>query len=98
MRSACMRIFIALLSLFSALSSTASAEQRAYRLDRPSAALQFSVQQFGMTVHGAFTEFDATLAFDNDKPQDADLNVEIQTASVRAGMSTAGMRHAFDAG
>ncbi len=97
MRFGRMRMIIGALALAFALHTAASAEERAYRLDRQNAALQFSLTQFGFKTRGAFTDFDAALAFDRERPQDATLSVEIRTGSVEAGVATGAMRRAFDA-
>lgn len=86
-----------MIALVLALAAPAEAQVQAYRLDRAHASLHFSMRQFGVPWGGVFTDFDAALAFDRARPQDARLDVTIRAASVQAGAGATAMRRAFEA-
>jgi polyisoprenoid-binding protein YceI len=92
-----MRRALATCALILALSAPARADTLAYRLDQPHAALHFAMRQFGMPWGGRFANFDAALAFDHARPEDARLSVVIRANSLNAGAGTATMLRAFEA-
>lgn len=73
------------LSLFGVLVSTGSVSAADYNIDTKGshAFVQFRVQHLGFSwLYGRFDEFSGTFSYDENKPENASIKVDISTASV----------------
>ena len=59
-----------------------------WKLDKTHSSISFAIRHMMVTtVHGRFTDFDATLNFDPDRPQKAHVQATIRTESIDTGVS-----------
>ena len=74
------------LALACGLASHAMAAQETYQLEKTHVDLLFSINHAGFTEkHGAFRELDATLQFDEQKPENSHVTVTVKTDSIDTG-------------
>lgn len=76
-------IVLALTLLAATAPSARAAEYRQVQADK--SAIQFTYQQMGVKVDGAFKKFNATLNFDPSKPAAAKATLDVDLASIDSG-------------
>ncbi len=69
------------LAAFSFLA-VSSVRAEVYGFDKAHSQIGFAVRHILSPVHGEFKDYDGTIHFDPKKPEDARINVTIQTASI----------------
>jgi polyisoprenoid-binding protein YceI len=59
-----------------------------WKLDLAHSSISFAIRHMMVTtVHGRFTDFDATLQFDPDHPEDASVKATVRTESIDTGVA-----------
>jgi polyisoprenoid-binding protein YceI len=77
------RLSMALLGAAIALSSAASAADYVIDTERSHASINFRIKHLGFSwLTGRFDDFNGTFAFDDSKPENSTVKVEINTDSV----------------
>lgn len=80
------KVLALLLSMFAAGGSAFAADE--YKIDPVHSSVGFKVKHMGLsTVHGRFTDFSGTIAYDDKDPSKSSVNVTIKTASINTDVA-----------
>jgi len=77
--------FLKLAALALTFSAAAPVQAEIWTVDPAQSVLGFEVQQGGSTLSGRFTAWDATIDFDPDAPETAEISATIRPASASTG-------------
>ena len=81
-------IFIALISTKIALAQGVSSVENKYTIEKNHTSVMWIADHFGYSkVSGKFTDISGEIVFDEKKPQDSSVQVEIKTVSIATGLS-----------
>lgn len=80
-------IFVALTSSKMAFAQDASSSQNKYTIEKNHTSVMWIADHFGYSkVSGKFTDISGEIVFDEKKPQDSSVQVEIKTDSIATGL------------
>ena len=80
-------IFIALTSAKIALAQDFSSAETKYKIEKNHTSVMWIADHFGYSkVSGKFTDISGEIVFDEKKPQDSSVQVEIKTDSIATGL------------
>ena len=80
-------IFVALTSSKMALAQDASSTENKYTIEKNHTSVMWIADHFGYSkVSGKFTDISGEIVFDEKKPQDSSVQVEIKTDSIATGL------------
>lgn len=69
------------------MTATAAATAvRTYQIDRAHSEVEFQVRHLLSKVRGRFSDFDGTIAFDPEQPQESSVEFQIRAASIDTGV------------